>query len=381
SDPTGSFSNGFKYIGSVADTMPGTFTIDATIPASAGASTHYRFRILAASPYFTSTDNGSHIAIGTAPQVPGIGSSVRADSTGTWYSVRAGSTGESITFGAGMSYNNGDLNDIAFWDFGSGATPATATTPGIEFRDSGDHVISFLQDVTYSTPGDKMVTLRVVNSEGCSTSLTYELHIYGCTFPSIPHDAIVVGSVTIAASGRTYWINPGCTLLANSSEVSYDTIFAEPGSTIAGSVYNCVLYMKHGSVLTSSSGYNSLIFGDSASINAASTDLTLNCPALDFDYSNAPPNPAHPSSSVKDGLISVPIIVSPNPTSGMISVQGLPSDNITVSVSNILGQVVMVQKNPPAPDFTLDLSKLVPGTYYIRFSSANSVVTKAIIKN
>jgi len=72
--------------------------------------------------------------------------------------------------------------------------------------------------------------------------------------------------------------------------------------------------------------------------------------------------------------------LSPNPTTGVLSVQGLASDNITVSVFNILGETVMVQKNLPVPDFTLDLSKLVPGTYYIRFSSPNSVVTKKVIR-
>jgi photosystem II stability/assembly factor-like uncharacterized protein len=85
-------------------------------------------------------------------------------------------------------------------------------------------------------------------------------------------------------------------------------------------------------------------------------------------------------ASVKDNLNSVSITVSPNPTGGMISVQGLPLDDITVSVFNIIGETVMVQKNPSAPDFTLDLSKLAPGTYYIRFSSANSVVTKKVVR-
>jgi len=40
-----------------------------------------------------------------------------------------------------------------------------------------------------------------------------------------------------------------------------------------------------------------------------------------------------------------------------------------------------MQKNATASDLTLDLSKLVSGTYYIRFATANSVVTKKIIKN
>jgi hypothetical protein len=126
-----------------------------------------------------------------------------------------------------------------------------------------------------------------------------------------------------------------------------------------------------------------VIFGDGANIKAASngtSDFTLNCPTLDFDYSNAPPNPAHPSASVKNDLASVPFTLSPNPTGGMLSVQGLPLDDITVSIFNTLGETVMEQKNPPSSDLTLDLSKFVPGTYYIRFSSANSVVTKMVVR-
>ena len=77
------------------------------------------------------------------------------------------------------------------------------------------------------------------------------------------------------------------------------------------------------------------------------------------------------------------IMVFPNPTTGIVSVQTAPLNNLNVSAFNLLGETVMEQKNLHSPDFTLDLSKLVPGTYYIRFSSANSVVTKTkkIIKN
>jgi hypothetical protein len=230
------------------------------------------------------------------------------------------------------------------------------------------------------TPGDKVITLTDVNPGGCSTTLTYsKLHIYDCTNPTIPHDAIVINSDTTATPFNTYWVNPGFKLNAAQG----DTIFAEPGSTISAG-YQCVMYMKPGSVLISGSNGNAVIFADGAGIPTRSkyyTDFTLNCPNLNFDYTNAPPNAAHPLSGVKNDLNSVSITLSPNPTGGMLSVHELPSDNITVSVYNILGEMVMVQKNPPAPDFNLDLSKLVSGTYYIRFSSANSVVTKKIIKN
>src|SRR5437868_4652903 len=51
SDPSGSFDNGFQNIGSLIDTLPGTFTITTIIPVTIVSSTHYRFRILAAIPY------------------------------------------------------------------------------------------------------------------------------------------------------------------------------------------------------------------------------------------------------------------------------------------------------------------------------------------
>ncbi len=362
SDTTGSFSNGFQNLASLADTLPGTFTIHTTLPYSEG--THYRFRIMAAVPYTTSADNGSDLTIGAAYWLMSYG----ADGPGT--------TGIPITF-----YVTDDLMDprrtidyTVHWDFGAGATPATAT---VNARVPQSTIKS---TATYSTPGHKIATLRYSGSGGClsKNTDTVRFDIFDCSSPSLPHDAIVVNSDTMAAeSSKTYWVNPGFTL----SFADSDTIFAEPGSTIGGP-HNCVIYLKPGAVFNSSrhAGGNSVIFGNGASVNYQPSDFTMNCRTFDFDYSTAPPNVFHPTSSVKSDLNSVPITLSPNPTNGMLSVQGLPSGDVTVSVYNALGETVMMRKNPPASEFTLDLSKLLAGTYYIRFSSANSVITKKVIR-
>jgi len=47
---------------------------------------------------------------------------------------------------------------------------------------------------------------------------------------------------------------------------------------------------------------------------------------------------------------------------------------------NVLGETVNEFANPGATDFTIDLSKLPPGTYFARFSGEGEVVTRKIIK-
>ena len=86
------------------------------------------------------------------------------------------------------------------------------------------------------------------------------------------------------------------------------------------------------------------------------------------------------TASVSDPKSMEGILISPNPASTIVHIHS-DIEIISAQVYNLLGELVLTQKNLQTPNFTLDLSKLVAGTYYIRFSSANSVVTKKIIKN
>jgi hypothetical protein len=74
------------------------------------------------------------------------------------------------------------------------------------------------------------------------------------------------------------------------------------------------------------------------------------------------------------------ISLSPNPTNGIITAHNTTANIMHVTITNVLGEIVSELPHPNASEFTLDLSKLPPGTYFARFSLANEVVTRKIIK-
>ncbi|MFI5263108.1 MAG: T9SS type A sorting domain-containing protein [Candidatus Kapaibacterium sp.] len=74
------------------------------------------------------------------------------------------------------------------------------------------------------------------------------------------------------------------------------------------------------------------------------------------------------------------IELSPNPTTGIITVHKALANMHHVTISSSLGENVLELLHPNAPEFILDLSKLPPGTYFARFSLPNEVVTRKILK-
>ena len=373
SDATGSFANTFKNIGSINGTAAGTFTISSTIPTGITGSTHYRIRITGALPYTASTDNGQDITMGVKPSID----LEIADFT-TYVTTSVG--GLFLPVGAQVDstvqillphIDSSSASSIKYdWDFGSDATPPNASALGL-----------IKKNVAYSTAGDKTVSVTATDPAGCSTSASINYHIFDCTNPSIPKYALIDSGQNADFHGGVIWVNPG---VAFSIDGGKDTLFCESGSAIVNNgVYN-VIYLKPGASYTESRGgaYSTVIYSDGVSLDLNNPPYRklIHCPNLDFDYTNAPPNAAHPLEGVV--YTSLPsLTISPNPTRGIISIQDAPSNDLNISVLNILGETVMQLKNVNSPDFTLDISKLVPGTYYIRFSLANSVVTKKIIKN
>jgi PKD repeat protein len=352
SDSGGGFNNVFTNLGSVKDTAPGTFTISSSMPSNVG--THYRLRVMGAYPYIVSADNGTDITIAGVP-----GAEMHL-------STNVALEGDTIIFTAA---SNGTGNSYS-WDFGSGANPATSTDSSAA--------------VWYSTSGTKPVHLTVTSPFGCASTISNStsgtgVYVFSCN-PAIPSNAYI-DSTNYPPSWVNIWVVPGA---ATNGYVEHATIFAEPGSSIGGGIDN-VVYLKDGAAYSGGLS-NTVIYSPGASVNKSGSQSCtfLPCSSLSFDYHNAPPNSI---MHINDGSAGVAtpsaplalIEVSPNPTNGIVAMQGAPA-NAQVQVMNVLGVAVREIPKITESNFTLDLSTLPAGTYYIRIASNNGVVTKKIVK-
>ena len=90
-----------------------------------------------------------------------------------------------------------------------------------------------------------------------------------------------------------------------------------------------------------------------------------------------------PALSVKpESTISITNIeLSPNPTNGIIIVHNAPENSLSASVFDILGKkVIDLSQISHTSSFTIDLTNLLAGIYYLRFVTGNSVVVRKIIR-
>jgi len=90
---------------------------------------------------------------------------------------------------------------------------------------------------------------------------------------------------------------------------------------------------------------------------------------------------ATPKAGVKQHTPSDQLAIRPNPVNGnFVTIYNAPPNILHVTISNLLGETVLELPHPNAPEFTLDLSKLPPGTYIARFALPKAIITRKIIK-
>ena len=87
-----------------------------------------------------------------------------------------------------------------------------------------------------------------------------------------------------------------------------------------------------------------------------------------------------PALSQVQQYVNNNISLSPNPTTGIITVHNTSANILHVTINNIIGESVLELEHQNAPEFALDLSKLPQGTYFARFMMAGESIVKKIIK-
>lgn len=86
------------------------------------------------------------------------------------------------------------------------------------------------------------------------------------------------------------------------------------------------------------------------------------------------------TSSVSDNASSIHFDISPNPTSGTITVRNNGESDFDITVLDILGKPVSIMKNQRNVEAQMDLSHLASGVYYIHITSGSRTLTKVVVR-
>lgn len=124
SNASGNF-NSATTIGTLNNVTTAT-AISATIPATQGAGTGYRIRVLSSSPSITTANNGSNLTIAVKPTA-NAGTAVSACATGTPSNITAGAT---ATNNAGVTWTSNGFGTISNANSLTGATYSADPSDG-----------------------------------------------------------------------------------------------------------------------------------------------------------------------------------------------------------------------------------------------------------
>ena len=73
--------------------------------------------------------------------------------------------------------------------------------------------------------------------------------------------------------------------------------------------------------------------------------------------------------------------LSPNPTSGILTIKAPEQKNAELTITNILGQVVYQERNADLENKTINLQTLESGSYLVNIRANGKQTTKQIIFN
>ncbi len=233
------------------------------------------------------------------------------------------------------STSTGDI-DAYSWNFGEGATPATAT--GI-----GPHTVQ------YSTPGLKTVSLHVSNAQTSDTKILENYILVADVAPNTIDT--ITGAVQVQPSSAHIYTVPA-------QDYTYFNWSASTGMfSLRNSVTDTVI-VDFGSLSISGTLSVQAVNGCGVG-NKVDLDITIDPNAANLNY------------------LSKDIVISPNPTSDLLSVSG--NEKITnIQILTMNGQVVY-SNDFDSNNANVNVSNLEKGMYLISITSENETRTEKIV--
>jgi PKD repeat protein len=351
----------------------GTYDVSLEVTNSLGSNTSNQtnYIIINQTPSITGTTPASRCGVGTV-------SLAATASTGSisWFSAATGGT----ALGTGVTFTTPSIS--------------TNTTYYVEVTSNGctsarTAVLATVTNPTVTNPGSQTVCLgsssNAINFTGSSGNTTYNWsnsntaiglgasgtgNISAFT-PSATGTATV--SVTPSLNGCTgnpvsftINVNPLPTVTFDLSSISppcvSDAAFALPAGSPTGGTY-------------SGPGVSGTNFNP-ANAGAGTHTITYSVTQNGCTGSSNSTITVDACSGLED-TENMPIIIYPNPTNGLLKIEGMSSDMKTIELIDATGRVAS-KWNVNGNSMQLDLSKFATGNYNLKISSIEKVILKKI---
>lgn len=392
SDATGSFMSAVN-IGSISSTASGI--IYGTIPALTIQGNGYRVRIVSSNPVSVSNDNGSNITINSCADVwPGDANS------------------------DGMA-DNLDVLELGMHYTQTGPPRAvTSNSWQSYFANNWMGTISNGKNLNHSDcNGDGIIndddTLAIFNNYGLTHAFKpAQTNTVNSQLSIVPDQAMVAkgnwGTASIYLGDATSTINDingvaftididNTLIEPNSIYIEYQNSFMDAGQNLhfqkpdfaSGKIYSATTHTVSNNV----SGFGKIATLHYQILSSLSTDQVLNIGVSQANQSNAS-GVISPLTSgtgtlmaigasvgVKETLMSGNVLISPNPTNGLLNVNfSTIPQNTKIEIYNSIGALVLTEAMTNKNN-TINVSELSSGMYFMKVLEGNEVVAvKKVVK-
>jgi len=352
SDSTGFADSAFTLLSSVpGDQLSGPIWV--TLDPSTPPRNSYRVRIASTSP----------------PELGSPSEQITVDPRlGANIVVLPGSVGLTILTDSVLHFDCGCANSAPtayLWDFGEGAVPRTSTAGSPP-------------PVTYTTPGEKNVSLTLTSAGGCEKTFLSDnlVNVYSCS-PHLPKQIkTIYPNGDSSGSGHSIHVLTGAAYVQ--SGVIADTLYVDSGATAIIYGSSTLTYARTTASINLPPSFVisplfTIIFGYGATLTAQGKygPLVLPCSDLIFDTSVAHVEP-------HDMWEPLSLSIQPNPATTSITATLNGAEVQAWEVFDLLGRTIF-EIPSHSTNQKIATNKLPNGAYILRATTTSGAVERRFV--